>query len=53
VLSERSGSIEHFLNLSFAEQVKRPPPAQPSVWVDRKDILHPFVVVGESQQHLF
>lgn len=53
MLSELPGRVEHFLYFSFAEEVKRPPAAQPRVRVDEKDILHPFIVVGKGQQYLF
>ena len=53
MLSELSGRVEHFRYLSFAEEVKWPAAAQPGVWVDEKDILHPFIVVGKGQQYLF
>lgn len=53
VLSELSGRVEHFLNLSFAEEVQRPTATQPGVRVDEKDILHPLIVVGKGQQDPF
>jgi hypothetical protein len=51
-LPEFSRRVYYLLYFSFAQEIKRPPPIQSCVRVDKKDVLHPFIVAGKYPQHL-
>ena len=48
MFSELFRGLDYILEPAFAEQIEWLATAQPHVWTDEKDILHPFIMVSQS-----